>query len=158
MPYWAPTLATYAAYAIVAAGIYFGMRAMMNAAGGFSMDNGKMSMQRQPAGRRKIVYGGPQRMSGDIIYINTTNKQGNDKQAFLHIVLAVAGRTRMATDSQSAVTNMTHIYFNDDCVIANGGATYNPYSGKFSIITDIGSAHQTVNPTMADMINIDYVK
>ena len=92
-------------------------------------------MVKQPITPRRIIYG-EERVSGPISFIETTDDGGNEN-AFLHIVVVLAGHEVQA---------INNIYFNDELVPLDGsGNATGKYANFVRIKKHLGSPTQVAD-------------
>ena len=137
MPVWAPTAATYAAYAIVAAGTYASIRSMQKIPNLGSLQGdaaGKISMTRDTVASRRVIYG-MARVSGPVIFASTNSSGTSGKNEFLHMIVALAGHE---------VTEFKSIFFNDVQAWDSGSGQSALFpADKLAFTYKIGAASQT---------------
>ncbi len=137
MPLWAPTAATYAAYAIVAAGTYASIRSMQKIPNLGSLQGdaaGKVSMTRDTVASRRVIYG-MARVSGPVVFASTNSSGTSGKNEFLHMIVALAGHE---------VTEFKSIFFNDVQAWDSGSGQSALFpADKLAMTYKIGAASQT---------------
>jgi hypothetical protein len=137
MPVWAPTAATYAAYAVVAAGTYASIRSMQKipAFGNLQSEaSGKITMTRDTIASRRVIYG-INRVSGPIVFASTNSSNFSGKNEFLHMIVAIAGHE---------VSEFKNIYFNDVLAWTSGSGQSPLYpADKLALTYKIGANSQT---------------
>jgi hypothetical protein len=142
MPVWAPTAATYAAYAIVAAGTYASIRSMQKIPNLGSLQGdaaGKISMTRDTVASRRVIYG-MARVSGPVIFASTNSSGTSGKNEFLHMIVALAGHE---------VTEFKSIFFNDVQAWDSGSGQSALFpADKLAFTYKIGAASQTAYDRM----------
>lgn len=108
---------------------------------------GKLTLQKENAAPMVMLYGGWQRIGGTVVYMNTTNKSNSNKNEYLHMVIALAGRTKNAAGEQRAIEEFEGVYFGETKVADGfGNPIGSKYYGKVECILHNGAYDQPHDP------------